>query len=156
MGSFCTKQKNSVGIQTHNQNEKDKQQSPNPKYRSLQQNPQENTEDKSEKDDKLPEWSDDYDMTSDSEDDWSTEEQDMGEVLVEAPISPKSPESEKPKDRNRKNKMKECNKAPYVKKGAPRYPGTGSSFSIRPLTPEKPQTVTVLSTINPTKENVIS
>ena len=36
------------------------------------------------------------------------------------------------------------------------YPSSGSSFCIRPLTPEKPITVTALSTINQTKEKVTS
>ena len=88
----------------------------------------------------------------------------MGEVFIEAAISPRSTESEfwscctkqgnedeiKPKDQIRKDKFKK------EKMGAPRYPGTGSSFSIRPLTPEKPKTVTAISTINPTKEKVTS
>ena len=44
---------------------------------------------------------------------------------------------------------------PYMKPPSI-YPSSGSSFSIRPLTPEKSQTVTAISTINPTKEKVTS
>jgi len=42
------------------------------------------------------------------------------------------------------------------RKAAPIYPSAGSCFSMRPLTPEKPQIVTTISIMNPTEKRVTS
>ena len=92
-----------------------------------------------------------FDSYSSSDSIWS--------VQNDAAINPRSQESEvgpyctkKTNDQNRKDRKDD--KAP--KKESRRYPGTGSSFSIRPLTPEMPQTVTTISIINPTENRVTS